>query len=260
VIVAAAVAACGARQPVAVPPPPGTEQDIAEAERLGRIMFVHDTVAADATDALVGMGVTLSADNGFLGWITVPEPDGIVVRFVGELAGRPVALYDVGFSAGPAVVKRLDPPAPLPRAQVAAFYARQTAIESATLDCSNRYNTVVFQDPMAAGDDWYVYLLPATTVTGRVVVGRQLRLRISEDGARVLDTRALSKDCMYVDRTATPAQGQPRALIVTSLVSPVPNESHVFLNLHERLPVAVATSLGRWMVVDGKIEYFGPHQ
>ncbi len=257
-MLALALAACSTR-PVAHPLPPATGTEIAEAERLGQMILVHAAAAAQATDGLIRVGVTPSNETGVLGWITVSTPEGIVVRFVGENAGTYAALYDVSFSAhGTPSAKRLSSPEPLPLVQLSAFKARQLAIASASLDCAERYNTVVFQDPFGANGDWHVYLLPATTVPGRVMVGRQLRILVSADGSQVLENRALSKDCMYVDRSAMPPAAAAKAIFLTNLVTPTPNESHVFLSLHERMPFAVGTSLGAWMVADGRIRYLGP--
>ncbi len=255
-MLAIALAGCSPR-PIAHRPPPGTDPEIAEAERLGQMILVHDAAAAEATDQLIRIGVTPSNETGVLGWITVPSPEGIVVRFVGETAGTYSALYDVSFSAeGTPSAKRLASPEPLPPIQLSAFEARQLAIASASLDCAEQYNTVVFQDSVGATDDWHVYLLPATTVPGRVMVGRQLRIVVSSDGKQVLENRPLSKDCMHIDRSGMPPDA--KAFFLTNLVSPTPNESHVFLSLHERMPFAVGTSLGAWMVANGRIRYLGP--
>lgn len=240
-------------------PPPGTEQEIADAERLGRLMVMHDVAAWRATDEVVRIGASPQNAPGIKGWITVPDASGILVRFVGDANGRAVAYYDVAFSAqGVASATRLAPPALLPPEQVAAFRARQTAIQNTPLECSDRYNTVAFRDPMAAGDDWIVYVMPATTVTGRVMAGRHHRLKISEDGTRVLETRPLSKDCMAIDQSQIPPGAKNVALATTNLVTATPNESHVFLNLQNNLPIMVGTSLGSWIVHDGRIRYLGP--
>ncbi|MEO8601843.1 MAG: hypothetical protein ABI629_04635 [bacterium] len=259
-LLAVVCAGCSpAPHPHPPPPPPGTEAEIADAERLGQILVNHDVAASRATDALMRMGVPVTSGvaTGIIGWITVPGPTGLVVRFVGKSDGELAAFYDVRFSLqGVALPTRLDPPEPLRESEAAAYRARQIAIEQSTLDCSDRYNTVVFQDPMAPGDDWLVYLLPATTVVGRVMVGRQLRVVVSEDGSQVIEQRALSKDCLALD---PPPQQKPApvAIFVTNLSSPTPNESHVYLNLLHGSPFGVATSLGHWMVVDGTISYLG---
>ncbi len=89
------------------------------------------------------------------------------------------------------------------------------------------------------------------------MVGRQLRSRIAADGSQVLDSGALSKDCMVINLSEMPATGKRPLVTLTNLVSPTPNESHVFLTLLHRVPFVVATSLGNWLVVDGKISYLG---
>ncbi|MDX2167741.1 MAG: hypothetical protein SF182_11780 [Deltaproteobacteria bacterium] len=256
-----ALAGCSsaARPPATVQaPPPDSEADIADAERLGQMLFVHDMAAWQATDALARAGA-IQADSPVRGWITVPQPTGMLVRFIGAPDGTPVAFYDVMLTAhSPPAVQRWDRPAPLPADQAAAARARATAMASATLDCSDRYNTVVFRDPMAAGDDWLVYILPATTVTGRIMVGRHERITVSEDGNQVRQRRALSQDCGYIDQSGIPAGASNVTLALTNLATPTPNESHVFLTLSHRLPFAVGTALGGWMVRDGRIAYLGP--
>ena len=243
------------------PPPPGTEAEIAEVERIGRAVWVHDAAASRATDELVKVGAFATDAPLLLGWITVAEPDGLVVRFIGKSGGAYSAFYDVSFPrSGAAVVNRLSVPNPLPPAQIGAFRARQTAIDGATLDCSDRYNTVVLPNPIGVDGGWLVYLLPATTVQGRVMVGRQLRFLVSADGERIVESGALSKDCMYIDRNSIPAGAEVRVLFLSNLVTPTPNESHVFLSLQENVPFSVKTSLGIWMVLEGEISYVGPHE
>jgi len=239
-------------------PPTGTDAEVAEAERFGRMIFVHDAAASHATDESIRIGTTPTSQPEILGWITVPSAEGIVVRFVGVASDQYAAFFDVSFSPdGRPLAKALDPLDPLPPLQSTAFAARQLVVASTSLDCSDRYNTVVFQDPEGTTDDWYVYLLPATTVTGRVMVGRQLRVRVSSDGKQVLENRPLSKHCMHLDRSDMPADAVAQAVFVTNLETSAPNESHVFLSLREGLPFAVGTSLGAWMVTDGRIRYLG---
>jgi hypothetical protein len=255
-----ALAGCATAPPPRAeqPPPAGTEQAISDAERLGRLMLMHDVAAWRATDEVVRIGASPQSAPGVEGWITVPDANGMLVRFVGDADGRVLAYYDVTFSAqGIPTASRLVPPVPLPAEQAAAFHARQTAMANTPLDCSDRYNTVAFKDPMAAGDDWIVYVMPATTVTGRIMAGRQHRLKISEDGTRVLESRALSKDCMAIDQSQIPAGAKKVAVSTTNLVSPTPNESHVFLNLQNNVPFVVGTSLGNWIVSEGRIKYLG---
>lgn len=252
------VSACSVKT-VPLPLPHGREAEIAEAERIGRLILIHDVAAARATDELMRIGIVPTNQTGILGWIVVPSSEGLVVRFVGKVADRYSAFYDVTFSPdGTPAAKRLTPAETLPALHSTAFEARQLAIASASLDCSDRYNTVVVQDPLGTSDNWYVYLLPATTVTGRVMVGRQVRVLVSSDGKNVLESRPLSKDCMHMDRSTVPAGAKEEALFVTNLVTPTPNESHVFLSLHEGLPFAVGTSLGAWIVAEGRIRYLGP--
>src|SRR5262245_19263244 len=91
-----ALSACSAhRGPV--PVPPGTDAEIADAERLGRVILLHDTAAARASDELARIGGF--SDGRVLGWITVPTSDGIDVRFVGKAGEGCAALYDVTFAA-----------------------------------------------------------------------------------------------------------------------------------------------------------------
>jgi hypothetical protein len=245
--------------PTVQAPPAGTEQEIADAERLGRLILMHDVAAWRATDEVMRIGASPQSAPGVQGWITVPEADGMRVRFVGETDDRVLAYYDVTFSTqGVPTATRLVPPVPLLAEHMAAFRARQTALRDTPLECSDRYNTVAFKDPMAAGDDWIVYVIPATTVTGRVMAGRHHKLKVSEDGSRVLENRPLSKDCLAIDDSEIPAGAKRLALATTNLVTATPNESHVFLSLQSNLPFAVGTSLGAWMVSDGRIRYLGP--
>lgn len=201
---------------------------------MGREMQNQDIAAWVATDVLVAH--LAGGDPGKLaGWIVVPDNDTYLVRFIEQDGEALTAGFDIRVVdgvAGPAIDVRGQP---LTESEKARFRARQTAIANVGPLRCGRMNSVVAQD----GDDWLVWLLTATSEAGVVPVGGHYRFRISADGHSMIRRDQLSTGCMNLQRQAE-GQNTPVALFVTTLVSSLPNETHVFLSLQNRMPIGVS--------------------
>ena len=120
------------------------------------------------------------------------------------------------------------------------------------LRCAERYNTVVFRSERS--DGWTVYLLAASDIAGKVMIGGHHRFEISSDGQTVKSQHALSQSCLTFEG---PVRANTVARVVTHNVSPTPEATHVFINLLHGLPLGVATRDGIWIINEGKILFHG---
>ncbi len=230
--------------------------DVDRALRLGRLIHQYDRYAWEATDAVVALSGTL--DPRIRGWVVTIENEGTVVTFVGEGTPTPKPVFRVTFAPDSAVPAALAsaPSDELTPEQAIQFTARQTAIAAPFTPCSKRYNTVILPASLLGQEGFLVYLLPATTASGVVLVGGYYRVHVSSDGRRVLGVTPFSKSCLALP-PPDPRQGRVAGVVFSHLVTEAPVETHVFLSLLHRKPMFVATSRGIWQVTGDKILYAG---
>lgn len=217
------------------------------AEITGLTIYRHDHAAAVATDAALKLRA-FKKDKRVRGWITEEQQDRVVVTFIDQ---TPAALYRVTVSkdgvAGP--VTTLESPTRLTAYESGAAAARSAALTSNFQPCSEKYNSVVLPSTEQPGENWVVYLLPATTKNDVVPIGGTYRLETS--GADVVGQRGFTRTCIAL-------QTDPRAvgLMITHLLDPIPTEAHVFWSLWAKKPMYVATPPHGtiWMVDGNKIQ------
>jgi hypothetical protein len=225
---------------------------IEQAEELGARIYVHDRLAAEATELLLSHGVNLAAADT-RGWITEDRGEAFAVTFV---TGDPDEWRSVS------MVTFAEPEEPniilvdrdLTATQSARFNARQRVLENIERACSDAYNTVVL--PRADGEGWLAYALAATSDPNLILVGGHCRATVSADGLTVLEQRAFTKDCVVLKRpqNITP-DVNVAAYTLAHVLDNRPTEIHVFLNLLYGKPLYVATADRRlWYIQDGKIE------
>jgi hypothetical protein len=231
------------------PPPVRIEAwPLEKIAAMGEEIYVQDVAAWVATDALLEhLG---DADPGKLaGWIVVPDGADRIVRFVQSEEEQLTAGYDVRVSggvAGPVVDVREGT---LSEEEQGRFRARQTAAANiGSLRCSARMNSVVAENP--DGEGWLVWLLTSTTQAGVIPMGGHYRFLISEDGRSVVRRDQLSAGCLNLSRPSG-ATDPTAMLFVTQIVSDMPVETHVFLSLQNKLPIAVGVSETQAYVVNG---------
>jgi hypothetical protein len=167
----------------------------------------------------------------------------------------PEAAYDIGYSSGKPVVsvpqdrKLTDP-------EKAQYVARSLAIKSVTQRCGDNYNTIVLKDPES--DGWLAWALAATNNPNLIMAGGHHRLTVSADGTKVIHMDALSRTCAVMEKGASPQGSKIAALVTTQLVSNLPVETFVFLNLEHHIPIIVLTpDRAEWGIENGKIARIG---
>ena len=249
-LIAVLVASCSApphdvpRRLVASPMPEG---ELSRVEQLGLEIYLKDIAAHRATDAVVDRAGTLPGE--IAGWITLSSGTRSRVLFVNaEAKAVYSAELDVSTTHAP-VVTKLSPPVPLDPGASSMWAARQAALSADFRMCSDRYNTVVLEQPGATPPAWFVYLLAATTEPDVVMLGGHHRFSVSEDGTEILEHLPLTNSCVRSGGTGIEAA----ALAVTHVITDEPIESHVYLSLLHGLPLYVGTDGAVWAVENGRV-------
>jgi hypothetical protein len=246
------------------PIPSECAEAVERARRLGEIIFFEDKIAWWATDAL--LAARFLPDKRVKGWVSTRAAAGMITHFLGHDGDEPdVELYRVEFrpatgttvTAADARPERVDPPIP-PSDEVAAmFKARQTAVHEPFRPCTDAYNTVVLPAQLAGESGWLVYLLAATR-SRDVVFGGHIRRLVSADGASIVKDEPLSKSCLQVPLPES--REKVPALVVTSLVSSCPLETHVFLSLLHARPIYLGNAGGTWKIQGTRISFLGKNE
>jgi hypothetical protein len=220
---------------------------VERAERIGRDIYEHDRAAWLGTDALrAEMGDSVGAR--LRGWITERDGENIAITFVTLDGEAPASIYRAVLRDG-ALIEQGQVVAPLTAWQTKLYQARQAAMQSEVMRCSQRYNSVTL--PSADEQQADVYLIPGTTDASIVLVGGAHRVRVDLADAHVIETQAFSRSCLTLQQGP-----DARALFFTHLATPLPTETHVFLNLSLGIPLFVGTEQGVWSIEDGRIRFY----
>jgi hypothetical protein len=240
-----------------MPIPNEQRPSVSRAQRLGRMLFEHDSVGARATDAVHRRVHTL--DSRVRGWLTLRSGDTWTVPFLTDDDGAVGVLYRVQFRGSidsSPEVQVLDSPEPVDDTVIRMFSARETAKKQAVQFCSKTYNTVVLPATEFGQDGWLVYLLAATTDPEVMVSGGHHRFVISPDGRTVIERFQFTKACLTMPVPRVGAGEKVAGAMVTHLTSQTPTEAHVFLSLLHHVPIYVGVVEPRalWEVKGSRIE------
>lgn len=228
--------------------------DKGTVEKLGSAIYEQDIRAAIATDLLFAKKVD-PAKEGLRGWIVEGDAQSMLVRFVREKSGLLEAFYDVSFEGTNAPVISEPKTRSLSDAQVAQYKARSLAMENIARPASRSYNFVILPDPEKKG--FLVYGLAATTDSDAIIVGGHYRFTISADGSTIENADELFRSFMTLSKKPKdlPNGATTSGLYMTTLVSDLPLETHVYLSLLNKMPFFVGTRDERsWKVENGKME------
>lgn len=225
--------------------------DLNTIEALGRSMYAFDIASARATDILFEQKLDMG-QYPIKGWVVTEEEGGPLVTFVGEFGGDYMGFFDIRPQASGDRRFRMVDARALSAEEVAQFKARQLTRPLITHPCSNRYNSIVIKDPTSPS--WLVCWIAATADPGVILVGGHYRFTVTPDGSAVESADRLSLSCLTADPNEVPEDASVAALYVTHLVSDTPVETHVFLNLLNRVDFAVGTGPETlWSVSEGHI-------
>lgn len=241
------------RPPPEAPPLTSEQQmQVAQAAKLGRLLFEHDTAAAQASAFLRAQ--PLSSERRSEGWITVRNGEHWEVPFLFTSDDEQTTLHTVRIPASGAPT--LDDAIGVEQADVRQrqmFSALQVVkARLPTLPkCTSDVNHVVLPADEVGKSGWLVYLLAATPDPSVVVTGGHHRFLVSPDGKQILEHFEFARPCSTISVGAEMA-----APMLSHETSATPTEVHVFLSYVQRAPVLVTVNQPRavWGVSGSRIE------
>jgi hypothetical protein len=234
----------------ATPMPSAAE--LAAITARGRMLAAYDTVAWQATDAVMGAHPKADPSGRYIAHLT---ETGWVVDFgrLNTAGDKFLVSYEATQVVGPARfdVKNFDPA----RQDEGWNLAAAKGIETATKDFGGTdrpYNIAAF--PKQSGG-LYVYLYPAQIKAGLYPLGADVRYRLSPDGAKVIEKRQMHKTILEyaapTDRSKSMAGGYH-----THVLSDLPEDTDVLLVLTRQPHVPETVGAGDYIftiAVDGMI-------
>ncbi|MHA7872219.1 MAG: hypothetical protein ACX939_07715 [Hyphococcus sp.] len=229
---------------------------IDEAERIGRILFEHDRAAARATDYILDVNSdNLRGDT--IGWIEDPIDIGLMrIYFIGEdELGAFYPIYAVDVKSGrvePSSYRLYDEVAPFAGELQMLARARMVGARHPFEPCSRNYNTVSFK---ANEDTYYVYLLAASVDPQEIRLGGNYRIEVSQGADEVQGFTKFTNSCIILRKDDVPSRSAVVAMMASHILTPYPNEIHVFLSLHHKLDFFIVTVENSvvWKISNGKI-------
>lgn len=221
-------------------------------ETLARQMYVQDQEAAKATDALFAAHPQDDlVKQGLAGWIVVPGKDGDIVRFLRKDGAQLARFYDIRFSAAGEPVLSEPSEKAVSDSERAQFLARRLASETTGRGCNGHNTSIAMQNPDGSG--WLVWVIPANTDAHKVILGGDVRYRISGDGKNILHADKFSENC-NVERNPEASVKNDGGILMTYPSGIYPSETQAFFTLSRHLPLFESTPNGRvWEIRDGHI-------
>lgn len=224
---------------------------VAEAEAVGRALFVHRTAQENARTAARSVR-GFRRDRAVLGVLSTPVEDGIEVEFIGiDDDGAAQVRYRASADAAGRVAaspQRLAPAEALAPERVPAFQVLRRAAAYPFPRCGEDAAVVVLPDPAAGEGALRAYVL-ASNARNAFAAGGNFRMDVAPDGG-ITATRAFTNTCIQL-------QSDPRAVaqFLTHLLDPQPTEIHVLVNLMSTQPLYLSTAEnGRiWKIEGGSI-------
>ncbi len=238
-------------------PPPIRSFDITKIEALGAEIAEQDAIAVKATDILLAQRINLN-DIPLRGWVVSKTEGEYIVTFVGEYESRYLGIFEIRPNASLEKQFLAHTKLALPQELLLQFKARQLAAKFISPACSNRYNTVALREQGTQA--WLVYALAPATDPDLVPIGGHFRFTIDASGEKLIQKDRLSMSCLAMNKHSKdmPAGSTLVALNVTHIVSDTPVETHVYLNLINRLDLIVVTmDKTVWKISGGKISKGG---
>lgn len=233
------------------------QSEIKDAERVGRVIFLHDRAAAVATDLLVER-VGPNLNGKVAGWIEEPTGgDDIRIVFF-KLNGEnylPAYSIDVNRRGEAGDFHEYADSESLSAKQLSMVRARELVGRQSFAACSDSYNTVVTDDGKGG---FYVYLLAASSTTDDLFFGGHYRFQTNADGTAITGFNKYTNSCLTLPRHPPERPGEQIAgLVVSQVVTPYPTEIHVWNSLLVDYHLYVVTIQNKaiWRVSRGNIQF-----
>jgi hypothetical protein len=241
-----------------------TDAQLAEITARGRALAAYDFAAWHGTDAIAA----LKPPEGVITeYVARDTPKAWVVVFGRLTAGRDtflVAYEAIRTSMSGAFEGFVSVPHQTPVADTGYYVHATLAMDTAKVlfgPVRRSYNVAALPAP---NGNWWVYLVPAPTITGVWPLGADERFLISGDGRKVLERRRLHNSVIEWSpaRLQKPPGTAIQASVHTAVLADIPEDTDVYHVITRTPKVAeyVMTDHFAYKIdPDGKIVFPGTH-
>lgn len=241
-----------------------TDSQLADITARGRALAGYDFAAWHGTDAVAALK---PADGTITRYVARETPKGWVVAFGRLTAARDSFLiaYEAVRTSKTGEFEGFTVVSHAPPVVDADYYLRATrAMDTAGVafgPVRRSYNVAVMPAPKG---NWWVYLMPAPTITGVWPLGADERFLISGDGRTILERRRLHNSVIEfsASQVQVPAGSVIRSGVHTAVLAEIPEDTDVFhvLSRTPKVPEIVMTDHFTYRIdLDGKINFLGTH-
>lgn len=215
--------------------------ELQQAITRGRVLAVLDQVAR-LTSADMLTRLPNAGDAGIVGWVALPEGNGVTVTYYAREGDGFAAVYRAQVLGRRVTAPQVFAPGSRPAltgpaARMAAARAAAEAVES--VRCGGpAFNLLVL--PPEGDGPVLVYQMSPRMSADKVPAAGHYRISVAADGS-IAQTTPLAGECADLALPPVPRGERPRPVVVNARNALLPNELHVFLSLWSGRPVVVAT-------------------
>jgi hypothetical protein len=235
--------------------PSNLQEQVTQAQIIGAQIRRHDIAAWTTTDALKLSGAFKDVPGEMQGWLSVESEQSIIVRYYTKKDNAMYVFAEASmglksFKSDRGI--RYSPLRPASATEMASLKARNLALHSKNLNCSDPFNSVILPFTENNTPILRTYLFSPWTDNKAPLGGHHL-LKIKADGSEMLSQYSLTKTCINYNPNLIEKMD---SFMLTHLTSDTPNEMHVFMSLQYQKPIFITTvSNGlNWKVDRAKIQ------
>jgi hypothetical protein len=221
--------------------PSDLQIQVNDAELIGIQLRKHDLAGWITSDALRIGGIFKSIPGEAKGWLAVESEQSIIVRYYVKADNGIFVFAEATMGLRSFKSDRGIKYVPMRKAstqELALLQARDLAINTKQLNCSEAFKSVVLPFKQADREEIRVYLFSPWTDTKAPIGGHHL-IRFKPDGKEIIDQFSLTPTCLNYDARLL---SNTTSFTVTHNTSVAPTEMDVFLSLQYRKPIFITTT------------------
>ncbi len=228
-----------------------SQREIENLENLGYQLYVRDYYSALAQELILKhKSYNKILDTNHSGYICFISNGICYVKWIEKTEENYsiIAQYQFDLTNGDFKGPILEKGKVLSDIETQIYLAQKSALNSIkdSALCSNHYNSVVFP-PEQEGEEWDVYLLPASMDSEIILAEGAYRISLLGAGLYPDLIQRLSIECIYLKRK------ESRHTLYQYLTE-FPTEYHVYISLFYGISLEVITGDIKWLVEEGKIK------
>lgn len=235
---------------------PAEPSELAGITERGRLLAEYDVAAWNSTDAVVALKPVPGSVRGYVArkaadkWI-------VVYGRLNDKRDKYLVVYEAiqGPSPKEFKVTFFETPKEETGFALNAAKAFETARAAFTPSADRPHNAAIL--PTKDGR-FFVYIVPAQTISGKFPLGGDTRFTVSDDGSKIEATRQLHKSIIEF---SVPSGVTPETGYHTAILDDVPEDTDVFhiLAREPKVPELMVTQKFVYRIeIDGTIRYVMP--